>query len=123
MPGPGRGPSIETTTSIDGTRLAFVRTGSGDPIILVPPAFGLRGIFAELAAELADDYTVISYDRRGRGDSTDALAGAQTWPQLIDGARLAAELIAGARFIEVPGGVGHALPPATTAAVLRDFFG
>lgn len=261
---------MEKTLSADGTRIAYDRVGNGDPLILVPPAFGLRGIFAELAAELADSYTVISYDRRGRGDSTDAIeptdvgsysidreiedlaavnaaaggnaallgyssggmlalaaaaaggpisrialyeppyrrggesrhdlvaklaglvaagrggdavatfqtegiglpaemveqgrrspmfagleaiaqtvvydaaltvdpepsaavralqqpvaaiAGAETWPQLADGARLAAELIDNARFIEVPGGADHALPPVATAAALRDFLG
>ncbi len=261
---------METTLSADGTEIAYDRTGSGDPVILVPPAFGLRGIFTELAAELADSYAVISYDRRGRGDSTDAiaptdvgsysidrevedlaavndaaggdaalvgyssggmlalataaagvpigrialyeppfrrggaahpelvarlielvtagragdavatfqlegiglppevveqirrspawaaleaigqtvvydatltsdpepsaaaralqqpiavLAGAQTWPHLVDGCRLAAELIPTARFFEVPGGANHAISPAATAAVLREFLG
>ncbi|NEE04431.1 alpha/beta fold hydrolase [Phytoactinopolyspora halotolerans] len=62
-----------TTTSNDGTTIAYDRTGDGPPVILVDGALCHRafGPAAPLAKQLADRYTVYTYDRRGRGDSTD----------------------------------------------------
>jgi pimeloyl-ACP methyl ester carboxylesterase len=57
-------------TSADGTRIALERTGSGAPVILIGGAYNDRSTVAALAAALAPDATVITYDRRGRGDST-----------------------------------------------------
>lgn len=64
---------VEMVTSCDGTRIAFERAGAGPPLILVEPAGHFRGNspLGELADLLADDFTVVRYDRRGRGDSTD----------------------------------------------------
>lgn len=64
---------MNTVTSADGTTIAYDETGTGTPLICVPPAFGLRTIYEQLAAELGDQHRVIRYDRRGRGDSTDAI--------------------------------------------------
>ncbi|QXV56175.1 alpha/beta hydrolase [Amycolatopsis sp. TNS106] len=61
--------SFETVTSADGTSIAFDRTGQGAPVILVGGAFNDRTTVAGLAATLAADFTVLAYDRRGRGDS------------------------------------------------------
>ncbi len=63
---------MSTVTSADGTRIAFERTGDGPAVILVGGAFNDRTTVADLAKQLASDYTVYSYDRRGRGGSTDA---------------------------------------------------
>lgn len=52
--------------------IAFDRTGSGSPIIIVLGAFNTRDTGRPLAAALATDHTVINYDRRGRGDSGDS---------------------------------------------------
>jgi pimeloyl-ACP methyl ester carboxylesterase len=60
-----------TTTSADGTTIAYDREGSGPPIIMVVGAFNTRATTAPLAAALADTFTVLNYDRRGRGDSGD----------------------------------------------------
>jgi pimeloyl-ACP methyl ester carboxylesterase len=62
--------TVETVSSADGTRIALERTGSGAPVILVGGAFNDRSTVAALAATLASDFTAITYDRRGRGDST-----------------------------------------------------
>src|SRR5215813_8773258 len=65
---------MRTTTSKDGTTIAFDRYGDGEPVILVQPAFGHRSFnpqFVELAELLAPHFTVFNYDRRGRGDSGD----------------------------------------------------
>jgi pimeloyl-ACP methyl ester carboxylesterase len=62
---------METTVSADGTTIAFERVGEGPPLVLVGGALSDRRAGADLAALLAADLTVVSYDRRGRGDSGD----------------------------------------------------
>jgi pimeloyl-ACP methyl ester carboxylesterase len=60
--------------SRDGTVIAFDRSGKGSAVILVGGAFQYRAIdprTAQLAALLAEHFTVFHYDRRGRGDSSD----------------------------------------------------
>lgn len=59
--------------SQDGTTIAFDRVGEGPPLILVSGALGVRShpVVRQLANLLAPHFTVISYDRRGRGDSGD----------------------------------------------------
>lgn len=64
---------METVTSRDGTTIGFDRLGAGPALILVAGALGTRAhpMFADLAAALTSGFTVINYDRRGRGDSGD----------------------------------------------------
>src|SRR5687768_12799983 len=64
---------MQTVTSQDGTRIAYDRYGSGPTVILVGGALGYRKFkkVEELARLLAERCTVINYDRRGRGDSTE----------------------------------------------------
>lgn len=52
--------------------IAFDRTGSGPPVILVLGAFNTRETGAALAAALSLRHTVYNYDRRGRGGSGDS---------------------------------------------------
>jgi pimeloyl-ACP methyl ester carboxylesterase len=63
----------EYATSADGTRIAFDRYGSGPAVIFVPAAMQFRALSAQtgdLAGALAaDGFTVVVYDRRGRGES------------------------------------------------------
>ena len=63
----------EFATSKDGTRIAFERSGTGPLLVLVDGALCFRefGPGRQLAAELIDRFTVIVYDRRGRGESGD----------------------------------------------------
>jgi pimeloyl-ACP methyl ester carboxylesterase len=65
---------MDLVTSADGTRIAYDRAGSGPAVILVDGALCRRafGPMSKLAALLARRFTVIRYDRRGRGDSGDA---------------------------------------------------
>ncbi len=63
---------MDKVRSKDGTAIAFDRVGEGPPIILVVGAFNDRATGAPLAAALRDRFAVITYDRRGRGDSGDA---------------------------------------------------
>jgi pimeloyl-ACP methyl ester carboxylesterase len=62
---------MKTVTSKDGTKIAFDQIGNGPAVVLVDSALASREICAKLAGMLAKDFTVINYDRRGRGDSTD----------------------------------------------------
>jgi pimeloyl-ACP methyl ester carboxylesterase len=66
---------MNTVTSKDGTVIAYDQLGAGPPVILVAGALGVRAypVMGELAQLLAAHFTVINYDRRGRGDSGDAL--------------------------------------------------
>src|SRR5918996_5254680 len=64
---------METVTSKDGTILAFDRLGQGPPVVLVCGGSVDRMADAAIAQELASDFTVLNYDRRGRGDSGDTL--------------------------------------------------
>jgi pimeloyl-ACP methyl ester carboxylesterase len=66
---------METAISKDGTSIAFDRTGKGPALILVDGAFCFRknGPAAELLPLLAGSFTVYTYDRRGRGDSSETL--------------------------------------------------
>lgn len=59
--------------SADGTALAYERSGAGPALILVDAASGYRefGPMRPLAELLAADFTVYTYDRRGRGESSD----------------------------------------------------
>lgn len=62
---------METVTSADGTVIAFDQLGEGTPVILVSGASCDRSMDGGIAAALAAEFTVLNYDRRGRGDSTD----------------------------------------------------
>lgn len=61
------------TTSKDGTIIAYDVKGQGPLLILVLGALNRRSQVKELTELLRDRFTVVSYDRRGRGDSTDTL--------------------------------------------------
>jgi pimeloyl-ACP methyl ester carboxylesterase len=62
---------METVTSKDGTTIAFDRLGAGPPVVLVCGGSVSRIADVAIAQELASDFTVLNYDRRGRGDSGD----------------------------------------------------
>jgi pimeloyl-ACP methyl ester carboxylesterase len=69
---------METTTSADGSTIAFDRLGQGPAVVLLPGATCTRGATAPLAQALAEHLTVLNVDRRGRGDSDDR-SGAPPW--------------------------------------------
>ncbi|MFI8106506.1 alpha/beta fold hydrolase [Streptomyces sp. NPDC086023] len=62
---------MDRTLSSDGTKIAYERTGQGPALILVGGAFQRRGDFGDLPDLLSGHFEVITYDRRGRGDSGD----------------------------------------------------
>jgi pimeloyl-ACP methyl ester carboxylesterase len=67
----GRRTTVEKLISKDGTPIAVDRFGSGPALILVDGAMCSRGFgpMPPLAKELASQFTIYHYDRRGRGDS------------------------------------------------------
>ena len=67
-------------SSRDGTRIAYDKVGTGPALILVDGALCYRGSgpALPLAEELKDQFTVYTYDRRGRGESGD------TQPYAVD---------------------------------------
>lgn len=76
-PKPDSGEPATTTpmahvTSHDGVKIAFEKNGAGPAVIIVGGALSSRSGGKPLAALLARHFTVYVFDRRGRGDSTDA---------------------------------------------------
>ncbi|MFF4751953.1 alpha/beta fold hydrolase [Streptomyces sp. NPDC002514] len=57
--------------SPDGTPIAYQRSGRGPAVVLVSGAMSTGATVAPLATRLADRFTVVPYDRRGRGASGD----------------------------------------------------
>lgn len=63
---------VRLTTSADGTIIAYEAYGSGPVVAVVGGATCVRGTFRDLAQALGErGFTGVTYDRRGRGDSTD----------------------------------------------------
>jgi pimeloyl-ACP methyl ester carboxylesterase len=61
---------MDTVKSADGTVIAYDRIGAGPALIVSLGAFCTRHTFVA-PPELRQRFTVITYDRRGRGDSGD----------------------------------------------------
>jgi pimeloyl-ACP methyl ester carboxylesterase len=64
---------LQSVKSADGTKIAFDRLGGGPAVILVGGATMERQGNAPLAEALTSAFTVLNYDRRGRGGSGDTL--------------------------------------------------
>ncbi len=65
-----------TVTSKDGTTIAYDKVGSGPALVVIAGATQFRAFdpnMAVLADLLKDRFTVVTYDRRGRGESGDTL--------------------------------------------------
>lgn len=64
---------MSVATSKDGTKIVYLKKGKGPVIILVDGAFCSKdfGPMPKLTPYLAEYFTVISYDRRARGESGD----------------------------------------------------
>lgn len=64
--------TMETITSADGTPIAFERTGSGPPLVLVHGTTTDHTAWRVVLPGLEEHVTGYSMDRRGRGESGDA---------------------------------------------------
>lgn len=69
-PDPAR-KSAGHVTSKDGTRIGYDRAGKGPVLVLCSGALSERSDLARFAALLTEHFTVLNFDRRGRGQSGD----------------------------------------------------
>lgn len=96
----------QTVTSTDGTPIAYQRDGAGPALILVGGGLDDGSENASLATELAREFTVYNYARRGRADSGD------TQPYAVQ-----REIEDLASLLEVAGGSAHVFGASTGAAL------
>lgn len=73
-----------TARSGDGTTIAYERSGVGPPLVMVGGAFTTREVFRPLAELLGDVFTTVLVDRRGRGDSGDAIVPHEAFSYTVD---------------------------------------
>jgi pimeloyl-ACP methyl ester carboxylesterase len=104
---------MSTVTSRDGTPIAYETLGGGLPLILVDGAMCHRGMgpMPSLAKRLVEHFTVVVYDRRGRGNSGDTLP----WSverEVEDLAALIAAVGGSARVLGISSGAVLALEAA-----------
>ena len=62
---------MDTTTSSDGTTIAFDRLGDGPAVVMIGAGPTDHGANAPVAQLLSAHFTVVNYDRRARGASGD----------------------------------------------------
>ena len=60
---------MDHVTSADGTRIAYERTGSGSPLVLVHGSLNDHNAWSAVLPAFAERHTVYAMDRRGRGES------------------------------------------------------
>jgi pimeloyl-ACP methyl ester carboxylesterase len=79
---------------VNGTRLYFEVRGSGPSVLLISGATGDAGHHAAVADRLADEFTVVTYDRRGNSRSPRPVGWSRTTmeEQADDAAALLASL-------------------------------
>lgn len=109
---------MSTTVSADGTKIAYTRASTGPALVLVDGALCYRGSSPNdaLAKELSARFTVYTYDRRGRGESTDT--GPYTVEREIeDIAALVKEAGGEAFLFGISSGAALALEAARSLAV------
>jgi pimeloyl-ACP methyl ester carboxylesterase len=63
---------MDTVISRDGTPIAYERTGTGPPLLLVHGTAGAGDRWAPILPKLSAEFSVLAMDRRGRGGSGDA---------------------------------------------------
>ncbi len=63
--------NMNRVLSRDGTEIVYNKQGQGPTVILIDGALSFRsfGPMPELARLLSTNFMVVTYDRRGRGDS------------------------------------------------------
>ncbi|GAA1246803.1 hypothetical protein GCM10009676_36270 [Prauserella halophila] len=90
---------------VPGARLYYEVRGDGPLLVLIPGAPGNARVFTALADQLAQRYTVLTYDRRGFSRS------------VLDGAQVANTV--GRPVLELPGGhIGYGAEPVEFAREL-----
>jgi pimeloyl-ACP methyl ester carboxylesterase len=117
------------TRAVNGTELHYERRGEGPPVLFIMGATGLGAHFERVAELLADEFTTITYDRRGNGRSPRPEGWTSTSPeeQADDAAALLEALgLSPAAVFGTSGGAVLALcllvrrPDAVRAAILHE---
>lgn len=112
--------ATETVRSKDGTTIAFSRTGTGPALIFVDGALCSRafGPAENVAKELAPHFTVLTYDRRGRGESGNTKPYAV--PREVEDLDAVIQAAGGSAFVAgVSSGAVLALEAASHGAAIR----
>ncbi|MGH2558583.1 MAG: alpha/beta fold hydrolase, partial [Thermomicrobiales bacterium] len=68
---------------VNGVDLSVHEMGQGQPVILVQPGLVASGVYAHVAARLAERFRVVTFDSRGHGRSTNP-KGALSFEVLAD---------------------------------------
>lgn len=113
---------MKFVSSSDGSQIAYEQTGAGEPVILVDGALCSRrlGPLPETAERLAGDFTVIHYDRRGRGDSSDEAAGRFEVEREVEDLQALIEAVGGrASLVGMSSGGALAIEAANRLATVR----
>jgi pimeloyl-ACP methyl ester carboxylesterase len=114
------GKATRRVISRDGTAIAYERTGTGPALILVDGALCSRafGPMPRLAPLLAEHFTVYTYDRRGRGESSDMQPYARE-REVEDIAALIQEAGGSAFVVGLSSGAALALEAAASGLAIR----
>lgn len=94
----GRGAHVSGTVDLPtGATIYHEVRGEGRPVLLIAGAIGDAGLFEPVAERLADEFTVITYDRRGnsRSPRPEGWARTDSSEQAADAAALLEALTAG----------------------------
>ncbi|MEU6372364.1 alpha/beta fold hydrolase [Streptomyces sp. NPDC046909] len=104
------------TFEVDGADLYYERRGSGPALLMISGAGGDAGYYTQVAADLADMFTVITYDRRGNSRSTGRTGTPMDLAEQAADARTLIDGLAGGRAL-VFGNSGGAIIGLTLAAL------
>jgi pimeloyl-ACP methyl ester carboxylesterase len=135
---------MDHVISRDGTRIAYERLGDGPPLVIVASALADHHDAKRLARHLAEHFTVVNFDRRGRGASGDAptysvarevddiavlidavggpvtLFGSSSGAVLaLDAAATLTDKVSGLALFEPPFIVDNSRPPINSADICR----
>lgn len=117
------------TVAVNGADLYCEIRGEGPAVLLIPGATGDADHFAQVAPLLADEFTIVTYDRRGNSRSSAATTAGAAWmdEQADDaGALLDALGLAPAAVFGTSGGAVIALhvlvrrPDAVRGAIIHE---
>ena len=115
-------------SSADGTRIGYLRQGSGPGLVLVQGAMGVAAHYRELATALAPRFTVYSPDRRGRGLSPKPYDGGHTIARDVEDVDAVLDAAGASRVFGLSSGAvitleaARTLPRITAAAVYEPPF-
>jgi pimeloyl-ACP methyl ester carboxylesterase len=117
---PDGGAETKAVTSADGTEIAFERTGSGPPLVLVYGNSDVLEFWEEggVRSAFADHYAVYAIERRGRGESGDA-AGYELEREAEDVAAVVEAIDEPVTLLGHSGGALYSLEAATRTDNLR----